>query len=380
MATLTGSGFSMFGGGPFYRLAERLGLVRPSGTLRITWLVAFTWLPIVIGATLRLAFGVPLDPIMRDISVHARFLVALPLLLISTALLEKQTRGAVRVIYEARLADPTALDVMFSRVERLRCHGGVEVGLAIAALAIGQLGLWGVLAPSGVFAGIEQAPGLSFARIWYDTLAFPLWQFLSLRWMWRWIVWCYLLVRLSRLPLEGTAAHPDHAAGLGCLAWPLAGYAWYVAAFASVLAGAWSTQLIDHRVTVPSLGPTALVLLVGAVIAGYAPLLVFTPQLYALKRRDLANNTLMGFDYMRRFDTKWVPSPRAPEFLGSQDIQALNDLGGAFQVVLTTRLTVFELGRMKNIVIAVLLPMFPLIATVIPLQSVIPRLARVFLG
>ena len=123
-----------------------------------------------------------------------------------------------------------------------------------------------------------------------------------------------------------------------------------------------------------------IVLIAGAIIVGYAPLLAFTPQLYRIKRRDLKNNTVLGFEYMRRFDAKWVRTTPDDSLLGTPDIQSLNDIGSAYQIVLTTRLTVFAPIRMKNVAIAVILPMLPLIATVIPLETVIPRLASAVFG
>jgi hypothetical protein len=379
MATLSERGFTLYSSGPFFSLFRRLHLISPEGAPRIGWVVAIAWLPLVIGSLLRIAFGGGANAIVLDISVHARFLVALPLLLISTQLLAAQTRAVVNVIYDADLADPDRVDVVLRRAERLRDNPWVELGIALAALMLGQLGLWDVLGPTGVVHGLERYTEWSFARIWYGTIAFPLWQFLTLRWWWRWVIWNLVLFWLSRLPLNATAAHPDHAAGLGCFTWPLAGFAVYVAAFSSVLAGAWASQLIDHRLTVPSLGPSVVVVIIGAAILGYAPLLVFTPQLYTVKRRELASNTLLGFDYTRRFNAKWLPAPRNDQLLGSADIQSLNDLGASFQVVLTMRLTVFDIRQMKYLVIAVILPLVPLLATFVPIESVLEKVASAML-
>jgi hypothetical protein len=379
MATLTDRGFSLYAGGPFHGLVRRLHLVTSTGEPRIAWIVAIAWVPLMVGSLLRIALGSRANPMVLDLSVHARFLVGLPLLLVSTRLLDAQTRGAVRVVYGAELADPGEVDKVLARAVKLRDNAWVELALALVALTLGQLGIWGVLGPTGIVHGMERHTEWTFARVWYGTISFPLLQFLSLRWLWRWVIWTVVLVRMSRLPLAAIASHPDHAAGLSCFAWPIAGYLWYVAALSSVLSGAWASQLIAHRITVPSLGPTIAMLVVAAAIVGYGPLLVFTPQLYAVKRRDLAKNTLLGFDYMRRFNVKWLPSPRDDELLGTPDIQSLNDLGASFQVVLLTRLTVFDIRRMKNLVLAVVLPLLPLIATTVPLQSVIRKLAGVLL-
>jgi hypothetical protein len=377
MATLAGRGYSFSNGGPFYELTQRLHLLGPNGTLRFAWLVAVAWVPLVLVAVVRLVFGMPVSPLVLDISVHVRFLVALPLLLVSSHLLDAACRGAVRALYDAQLAEPAALDPIMLRAEQLRTSGWVELVIALLALAIGQLGLWGVTAPTGLFHGVEHHTLWSFSRIWYSVISFPLWQFLSARWMWRWGVWIYTLVRLSRLPLAATASHPDHAGGLGCLAWPLTGYSWYVAAFASVLAGAWDTQLLEQRLTISSLAPSVVTLVIAAVLVGYVPLLVFTPQLYAVKRRDLMKHTLFGFDYMRQFERTWMGDTRADVLAGTDDIQGMAAYVSAFLVVQSTRLTVFDPKRMKNLAIAVLLPMVPMLASLIPLSSVMPRLTGV---
>ena len=377
MATLTDRGYSFSNGGPFYDLSQKLHLLGPSGAMRFSWLVVIAWVPLVLAGAVQLALHRPVSPLLRDISVHMRFLVALPLLLVSSSLLDAQCRGAVRVLYDAKLADPPALDPIMMRAEVLRTSGWAELVLALVSLLIGQLGLWGVTAPTGLFQGVEHHTLWSFSRIWYGVVAFPLWQFLSLRWMWRWAVWIYTLVRLSRLPLAAVASHPDQAGGLGSLAWPLAGYSWYVAAFASVLAGAWDTQLLEHRLTISSLAPAVATLLFGAILLGYVPLLVFTPQLYAVKRRDLFKHSLFGFEYSRQFEQKWLEAPRGDVLVGTEDIQGLSAYALTLQNVQATRLTVFNPKRVKSLVVAVVLPMIPILATLIPLESVVPRLTGV---
>lgn len=379
MVAVTPRAFSINAGGPFDQLIRKLHLLKPNGMVRVWWIVVVAWLPLMLGAGLSTLFGMPLNPIVLDLSVHARFLVGAPLLLVSAALLEPQCRGAIRMLYEGKFAQAEALDRIVDRGERLRGSGWVEAVIVVLAFAGGQLGLWGVIGPTGVFAGIAQRPEWSFARLWYGLVSLPLLQFLLLRWLWRWGVWTYMLVLFARLPLAVTATHPDRAAGLSFFGWPTGGFHCFVTAVTSVLAGAWGTQLLDHRVTVPSLGPTFLALLVIAFAVGYVPLLLFSGHVYRARRRALLSHGLFALDYVRQFDTKWIDGP--PESpLGAQDIQALNDLGGAFQVVITTSMWVFSPLRLKNLAIAVLLPLLPLLLTVVPLDKVIGRLGHALLG
>lgn len=371
--------FSINEGGPFDHLIRKLHLLRPSGMVRVWWLVALAWLPLMLGATLRTLVGMPLSPIVLDISVHARFLAALPLLVFSSVLLEPQCRGVIRMLYEGGFAEPAMLDRIVDRGERWRNAGWIEALLVVLALGIGQLGLWGIVGPTGVFAGIAHHPAWSFARIWYGVVSLPLLQFLMLRWFWRWAVWTSMLVQFSKLPLAATAMHADRAAGLSFFAWPIGGYHWFVTAFASVLAGAWGTQLLAGRVTVPALGPTLVAFLVTAFAVGYAPLFLFTGHIYRARRLALASHGLFTLDYMRQFEAKWIDG-NAGSPLGTSDIQSLADIGNAYQVVATTRISVFNPLRVKNLVIAALIPMLPLLATVVPVDKIISRLGSVLFG
>jgi hypothetical protein len=362
--------FSLNEGGPFDHLVRRL---RPSGTLRVGWIVAVAWLPLILGATLRTAVGKPVDPIVLDLSVHARFLAGAPLLLVSAALLEPQCRGAIRMLYEGSFAEAQVIDRIVERGERLRGSAWVEAVLVVIALALGQLGMWGVTGPTGVFAGIAHHPEWSFARVWYGIVSLPLLLFLMWRWLWRWGVWTYMLIRFSRLPLATAATHPDRAAGLSFFAWPTGGFHCFVTAFTSVLAGAWGTQLLDHRITVPGLGPTFVALLVIAFAVGYGPLLLFSGHVYGARRRELLSHGLLALDYVRQFDAKWIRA-RAESPLGTSDIQSLADMSNAFEVVMTTRMTVFNPMRLKNLVMAALIPIAPLLLTVVPVEKIMTRL------
>jgi hypothetical protein len=379
MVAVTPRAFSINAGGPFDHLVHKFHLLAPGGMIRVGWIVVVAWVPLVLGSTLRVLFGMPVNPLVLDISVHARFLVGAPLLLISAALLEPQCRGAIRMLYEGKFADAKALDRVVDRGERLRASSWIEAALVVIALAIGQLGLWGVIGPTGVFAGIADRPEWSVARFWYGIVSLPLLLFLMLRWLWRWGVWTYMLAQFARLPLAATATHPDRSAGLAFFAWPTGGFHYFVTGFTSVLAGAWGTQLLDHRITVPSLGPTVLALLVIAFAVGYVPLLLFSGHLYRARRRALLSHGLFALSYVRQFDTKWIDDGTESP-LGAQDIQALNDLGGAYQVVVTTRTTVFDLMRLKNLAIAVILPLVPLFLTVVPLDKVVGRLGHALIG
>ncbi len=93
--------FSLTKGGPFFKLMVRSGLIKPdfaSPARRATVLALFIWLPIFILSLLHgLAFGGPLElPFLWDFTVHVRFLISVPLLIIAEVVLDARTNAVVK--------------------------------------------------------------------------------------------------------------------------------------------------------------------------------------------------------------------------------------------------------------------------------------------
>ena len=154
---MSGRTFSLNDGGPWYRALRRLRLIGPHGRVRARWFVAAARPPIAASQLVRLAAGREPDPMMFDISIHTRLLVALPMLLIAERLVESGCRSAIHSVYAERLVDEAAIDRLVMRGEHLRDAALPELVLGIVAVAIGQLTLWGATGPTGVFHSARPA-------------------------------------------------------------------------------------------------------------------------------------------------------------------------------------------------------------------------------
>lgn len=372
--------FSLVTIGPFERLARVLRLARPTGALYAWRLAAVAWLPLAVGSLIRGVAGRGVDPIMLDISVHARLLISLPLLALATQLLTAQCRVTVHLVYEGQLADAQALDGVRERAAALRDSTWIDVAFATLAITSGQLVLWGVSGPTGLFHGVQHAES-SGIRFWYAGVALPLLQFLAMRWLWRWLIWSYLLLQIARLPLATLATHPDRAAGLAFLAAPISAFSSFVLGFGSVMAAAWATQLIDNRVTVPALLPTFIAFVVIAVMFACGPLLPFSVHLYRAQRRTTARYHPFALDYVRSFDRKWIgPERTADSPLGSSDIQSLADLGNSLRTIEETRMFVFGMKKLTELWLAAIVPMLPLVLAVVPVTDLLRRIGKMLFG
>jgi hypothetical protein len=312
--------------------------------------------------------------------MHVRVLVSVPLLLVAEELLEIRCRAAVDHVRAEGVAARASLDVILDRAERLRDSRLVEAGIAIVVLALGQAALWDLGGWSGFASGRARELGLSFGTIWCFAIALPLIQFLILRWLWRWLLWAYVLARMSRLSLSLNAIHPDKAAGLRPLSNPIDAFAVFLAAIMSIAAAAWSTQILDHHASLPSIAPTFFAVFVVAVVVACGPLLLFSAELYRARHRDGASFHGLAREYVDEFRHKWIGvRPYAP-LLGTPDFQALNDLGGSLERTEATRLYPFGVRAIISLWAGALAPMLPLIVATTPIAEVATKFGKMLFG
>ena len=365
---------------PFQTMLVRARIPRADGAPRAWVLVAVAWVPLCLGALLRVAFGHRPEAILFDLSVHVRLLVVIPIMLTAARLFEDRCRGAVEQLYRGNFTDPAAIDRIVDRAERLRDSRLAALAMAVLAVSIGQSTLWGILAPTGFFAGVAHPVSLSFAHIWYGTVALPIVQFLLLRWLWHWAIWSFVVMSISRLPLATIATHPDHAAGLGFLDGPIAGFVFFVAAMASTIAAAWGTQILQGRATMSTFISSFLAFVVVAIVIGCGPMLAFVGVMYRARHRDVSRYRHFALVYVRAFHHKWIEESCNEQILGHADIQSLHDLDGAYANLDRARLVPFGLRSLTGIWLAALIPMLPIAVSGVPIKDLLHHLGSSLLG
>jgi hypothetical protein len=89
----------------------------------------------------------------------------------------------------------------------------------------------------------------------------------------------------------------------------------------------------------------------------------------------------LGSRYVREFDLKWLRAvpPTDEPFVGSADIQSLADLANSFEVVKGMRLFPFDKGVLLQTAVISLLPVLPLMLTLISLEELLKRLLGILL-
>jgi hypothetical protein len=224
----------------------------------------------------------------------------------------------------------------------------------------------------GTFGHGEWHPTL--AGLWFRCVSLPLLQFLLLRWYYRLFIWARFLWQVSRLHLNLIPAHPDRSAGLGFLT--LISYAFtpLLLAQGALVAGVIAGRIFFAGAKLPQFKVEIIVL-----VAVVGPLLSFVRRLGQLKRAALLEYGALAQRYTREFEQKWMHGGAAPgePLLGSADIQSLADLGNSFEIIKQIKVIPFTPRAVVQLVIVTLIPLAPLLLTMISAEDLLKKLLQV---
>ena len=382
------SDFSLVLGGPIFQLLRNSHLAGDSLELLYRRLLVITmvaWLPLLLLTTFgssdesvgRLSF-------FRDVEVHVRFLVALPVLIAAELIAHLRLRPVVRRFVERRIVLPQDLPRFHRAIEsaiRLRNSIPVEVGLVVVVYSVG---LWLWQSRIGLDAATWYAvPGgrwqLTAAGYWYVFVSIPIVQFILLRWYLRFVVWYRFLWQVSRINLNLVPTHPDRAAGLAFLGKSAYAFGPILFAQGAMLAGLVASRVLYKGESLMSFRLEAGGFVAFFVFAILGPLLMFTPAMARAKRTGVADYGLLAQRYVESFAQKWVVRDPAPseELLGAADIQSLADLGNSYALVRDMRSIPFGLDDIARLAAATAAPLLPLALTVLSPEELIMRVIKV---
>jgi len=379
--------FSLVLGGPLFQLFRKAHLEGDHLELlsrRLIVITGLAWLPLFVLTTLspfagsagRLSF-------LRDVEVHVRFLVALPILIAAELLVNARLTPIVRRFLELRIILPPDLP-RFNRATQsaLRLRNSVPMELGLLAFVY-TFGLWfwndRVVIGATWYAQAGGRWALTPAGFWYVFLSIPIAQFILLRWYLRFFIWYRFLWQVSRLNLNLISWHPDHCGGMGFLGKT----AW---AFGPILfaQGAMLAGIVASRVLYGGEGLLSFKMTVGGFIAFFlvvilGPLCMFTPKMAAARREGMNDFRLFAQRYVEGFRQKWITGQHAPNeaLLGTADIQSLADLGNSFGFTREMRVVPFGLDDIARLAGVTAAPFLPLFLTIWSPEELIVRLIKV---
>jgi hypothetical protein len=389
--------FSVILGGPLFQMFRRAHLSGDALELlhrRLAFFILVAWLPLLVlsilsgrawGDGVRMTFA-------KDIEVHLRFLLALPLLVLAELMVHQRMRPLAREFVERGMVTGAArarFDAAVASAFRLRNSVAAEVVLIVLVYAFGIFWVWPRQAALMSEANITTwyatpaATGadLSPAGWWFFFVALPMFQFLLFRWYFRLVIWIRFLATAAGCELRLLPTHPDRVGGLGFLSETVVAFAPLLMAHGVLLAGLIANRIFFRDATLLDFKMEIAVVPVFLLLVVLGPLLLFAPRLAATRRLGLREYGSLAQRYVREFDDKWLRggAPAGEALVGSADIQSLADLGNSFEIVKSMRPAPITKEALVQLAVITLLPVAPLVLTMIPLSELLKRLLQVVL-
>jgi hypothetical protein len=382
--------FSIILGGPLFQLLRRAHITGDALELvrrRMMLMALLAWLPLLLLAAMEgnALGGAAAVPFVYDLQVHARFLIALPLLVVAELVVHTRMRPVALEFLVRGLVPPLA-DASFHgalrRAMRLRNSIVAELAMLVLVYAVGVPLVWRHTSLLDVQTWYASAGAggsrLTAAGIWYAYVSVPLFQFLLLRWYFRLFVWMRFLWAVSRIQLDLYATHADHMAGLSFLSSTVFAFVPLALAHGVLLSGTIANRIFYAGSTLMDARYEIAVVVAFFGLLVFAPLTVFAPQVARAKRAALRCYGRLAQRYSRDFDAAWLPGgyppPASP--LGAADIQSLADLGNSVDGMKSTRVVPITRDAVVGLVVATLLPVAPLLLTVVPADQIAKQLLQ----
>ncbi|MFN4140750.1 hypothetical protein [Aestuariivirga sp.] len=380
--------FSLVLGGPLYQLLQRTHLTDDAlGMIsrRIIFITLFCWAPLLLASILDGGFldpGVTV-PFAKDVEVHVRFLIVVPLLIASEFVVHGRMRPLLAQFLERKLiseGDLPRFKHAIASAFRLRNSVTAEVTLIAIVYVVGILLVWRnytmLTADTWYSLRVGEEWRATLAGHWFGYVSLPVFQFLLLRWYFRIFIWARFLWQVSRLDLQLIPTHPDRAGGLGFLSGTVFAFVPLLMAHGAMLAGLIASRIFHIGETLVDFKLEIALMVVFLICLVQTPLLVFMVQLDRAKRSGLREYGRLSQDYVRSFDRKWIRSnpSKGEALLGTADIQSLADLSNSYQTVQSMRVILVTRDSIVTFAGAILAPIIPLTLTMMPLEDLVKKL------
>jgi hypothetical protein len=364
--------FSLAKSGRMNWLLNKLGLDDSTAkgyTKRSVAIILVTWLPLLILALVQgLAWGNKVDlNFIKDFATHAKYLLVVPLLIFSEHSVDDRIKQLTIQFFKSGILGEKDLPA-YNRVKILAKNLSESkwddlVILAIIVINIvirwhanvQHLSIW-IVYPD------VQGNYISWAGTWFVFLSMPVFQYILLRWLWRWMIWFIYFKKIADMPLKLSPAHPDKAGGLGFLGIPPAPFLHVVLAMAIIFSATIAEKIIWFHERLPQYYPVMIAFAVLSILINVLPLVVFIKPMASQRRKGIFEYSSLIKMHHHFFDEKWLGNKDVHPLLGSQDASSTTDLNSTFDTVMSMRVIPFNLKTMLSSILIAVLPMLPLLA------------------
>ncbi len=374
-------------GGPLHRIGRRLGLVREGmDTVFLGLALGLLAWTVLVSLALLYGFGPKLFS-LRSTALHVRFLLAIPLFFVCETWVFPEIAELPRYLVSSGIVRDSSLPALASAIRTVvRLLNSSLAELILLLLAIGgpllemvdggpgRTGNWQVV--------LQNAGGVNLVTGWYLGFCLPLFRFLLLRWLWRLGLWTYFLWKVKMLQLHLMPTHSDGEGGLGYLEIVHEHFAPLTFAISALFAAQFAENFVGAATPFETMYSSIPLVLLLAAALFIGPLAIFSSDLWHCRINGMSHYMSMASRYVNAFDERWIQDKTATgeSQLGTGDIQSLADLTNSLKVVSEMRPVPVGPRLVKNLAVAAILPLVPLLLLKYPIAKLAAQLFQALTG
>ncbi len=365
--------FSLVKGGLIYNLTSiiRKNSNPKRGLLNTAFALSFiTWVPLAIMA---LFYDTLIDDdttisFFEDFVVHVRFLLVIPFLIVIEHLVDKTFIDYIKI------TDNIIPNIQQERYNKLVAQ---LVSLTtsylpeIIVLVIYYISIFtspDIISTEDTGRNYLTYSGTNTLNIagWYNFLiGIPIFLLVMFRWLWRWIVWFYSMVRISYFKLYLDPLHADKMAGLGYLNLVPLTFSFILTAPSAMLSAEIGIHIIYDGASFMSYSQEILFYVFLSPIILYSPLLVFMPKLINARNEGIIKFGNLIRVHNHDYAAKWidVKQNNKEAVLGTMDNSSLADINGSYSPIEETKIIPVDLMAVARSFIMNVIPYIPLVFT-----------------
>jgi hypothetical protein len=320
-----------------------------------------------------------------DIAVHARFLLAVPILILSEYIILPRLELTAQHFITSRIidaADRERFDEAVISSRRLSISIWPSAGMTIFVYAVViaiMVSIHPGMLPAWHYA--DDSTHLSLAGWWHMLVSLPLLLGLLLSWVWRVGVWTRFLHKVASMNLHLVASHPDKAAGLQFVAFSPRMFASLALVIGIIGAGTFANEVFHYGLNPTDHPAVPLVTALVTTVIFISSPLVFGRTLLRTWRRGVFEYGALASQLGTEFEGKWVGSRGNvdQESLEKPDFSSTTDLYSVVANVYSMRPILFDPRAALSLAVATLVPFAPIWLTVIPAKVIFSQLLKLVL-
>jgi hypothetical protein len=365
--------FSISKSGPVHHALAKMHLDKNKKKL-VGLFLCIAWLPLVIITAFEgTLFTGGQHSFLADVAMQVRLLLGIPMLLLIGAGIDSKVIEVKKYFSDTLMKDKEQ-QLILARILR-RAWKMANSAIAEFMLLLILIAVTISVGHGGLFNAEQGATGswklalhdgnqvLSNAGRWSSFISIPLYQFMLLRWLWRYVVWAVLLFRLSLTRLSLQATHPDKAGGLGVIMLAQKYFCFIFVAMSTVISGELIAKLIKDPGSFAGIRGEGISYILICLLLVLIPPVFFARKLVTTKEEGLMKMSKLGTHISNKFEMEWindlpVEKKTTDAMVSTSDLQDYDTIYVSLEQL---RMVPFTLQNIITLIILLFIPYLPIL-------------------